>query len=159
MKRLALIAGVAVCCGLVACGEEPFYDPIVGDYVSVAVANPNLEKKAGTVVALNSQELGYTVTEGASVSYTVTKTKGASEKAAETLEITDGTFTVEEGCFYDVRIDATLGEGSTAEYVQIRDEELIVCSFESSSEMIPIIGSGVVQWQKITEIGRKNTSF
>lgn len=117
--------------------------------LSLSVSKVNLEKAANTSVALTAADLGITVSDGATLNYTVVKKQGVGA-ATQTLNVTDS-FTVEAGYFYDIIVTATKGTETATQFVQVRDQDLDVFSFEAASEEIPIIGTGVVQWHKMTD--------
>ena len=117
--------------------------------ISLSVENVNLEKAANTSIALTAADLGISVSEGATLSYEVVKKQGVGS-ATENLNVTDS-FIVEAGYFYDIIVTATKGSETATQFVQVRDQDLEVFSFEAAGEEIPIIGTGVVQWHKMTD--------
>lgn len=151
-QKLTALTLAAMMCGslLAGCNEE---EPTPEEKnVSLSVANVNIAKAAGETVALTAEGLGLTVSEGATLSYQIVKKQCLGE-SVEAYTASNNQITVEEGYFYDIMVTATVGEKSVSEYVQVKDEDSVLFGFESASEKIPTIGTGVVQWHKTTENG------
>lgn len=155
IKFFAIALLSVICClSFIACGDNgdkdtPKDEPITPTSLSLSVANANIDKAENSEITLDAASLGITVTEGANLSFAVEKTVGAGT-VRETMQITNNKFTVEEGCFYDITVTAALNGATKTAYIQVRDEDLIIGSFEKVQEKIPIIGTGVVQWVKET---------
>lgn len=121
------------------------------EYETFEVANKNVSLAAGTEFTLSEGTLGFAVPDGYNVNYEVTKVTGAGTDK-EVLTVENDKFTVEAGCFYDIKIYAINSQNDVkAGYAQVRDSALCVFGFENNGEYIPTVGTGVVQWVK-TEV-------
>ena len=60
-----------------------------------------------------------------SITYTVAKTVGASTQAATSVTLTNGSFVVESGCFYEITMTATANDGrEIVKYMQLTAKDL-----------------------------------